>query len=209
MTTPKDNGDVSIPRVITPDGETQVLLHICCAVCAGSILESLVHSGIETTAFFYNPNIDTPEEYQRRKEEHLRYAEKLGVRCVDADYDPEHWAKAVEGLEEEPERGARCDRCFELRLIRAAQCAAKCSIPLLATTLGISRWKDLDQVNRAGERAVLHAPSVRFWACNWRRQGGSQRMSVVAKQETFYRQDYCGCVYSHRSPDDRNLGRTK
>ncbi len=193
-------GAESVPRIITPGGETRVLLHVCCAVCAASILETLVRSDIETTVFFYNPNIDTPEEYRKRKEEHLRYAATLGVPCVDGDYDPERWAESVKGLETEPERGARCDRCFELRLIQAARCAETLSIPLLATTLGISRWKDLDQVNRAGAQAVRQTPTVTFWACNWRRQGGSQRMALLAKREAFYRQNYCGCRYSRRSP---------
>ncbi|MDD2237442.1 MAG: epoxyqueuosine reductase QueH [Kiritimatiellae bacterium] len=184
------------PHLATPHGEDRVLLHICCAVCAGPILEMLKQSGIETIAFFYNPNIDSPEEYAKRKEEHLRYAQKLGVRVVDADYDPKCWAEAVRGLENEPERGARCDRCFEMRLTRAAQAAQQQGIPLLATTLGISRWKDVDQVNRAGERAVRKTPSVTFWPHNWRKKGGSPRMAELAREENFYRQNYCGCSYS-------------
>lgn len=183
-------------QIVPPHGEDRVLLHICCAVCAGPILEMLLHSGIEPIAFFYNPNMDTPEEYAKRKEEHLRYAQKLGVRVADADYDPACWADAVRGLEKEPERGARCDRCFEMRLTRAAQYAQKQGIPLLATTLGISRWKDVDQVNRAGERAVSLTPSVAFWPHNWRKQGGSPRMVELAHEEHFYRQNYCGCTYS-------------
>ena len=186
----------ALPQLAPPHGEGRVLLHICCAVCAGPILEMLLHSGIETTAFFYNPNIDSPEEYAKRKEEHLRYTQKLGVRVADADYDPSCWAEAVQGLEKEPERGARCDQCFEMRLTRAAHTAEHLGIPLLATTLGISRWKDVDQVNRAGERAVQHTPSVAFWPHNWRKQGGSPRMAELAREENFYRQNYCGCTYS-------------
>ncbi len=208
MNAPEVSAASGIPRVETPGGEKRVLLHVCCAVCAGSILESLVHSGIETTACFYNPNMDTPEEYRKRKEEHLRYAAKLGVLCVDDDYEPDRWAEAIRGLEQEPERGARCGRCFEMRLERAARCAEALGIPLLATTLGISRWKDLDQVNRAGEQAVRRTPSVRFWACNWRKQGGSQRLAVVAKQEAFYRQNYCGCLYSRQASAARASGGT-
>ena len=201
MNIPVANGAASIPHVIPPNGEKQVLLHVCCAVCAAPILEMLQHSGVETTVFFYNPNIDTAEEYNRRKEEHLRYARKLGLCVADADYDPDCWADAVRGLEEEPERGARCERCFEMRLERAAQCAAHWGIPVMATTLGISRWKDMEQVNRAGERAVRGTPSVTFWPCNWRKQGGSQRMSLLAREEAFYRQNYCGCTYSKQAAE--------
>jgi hypothetical protein len=188
----------------TPNDERKVLLHVCCAVCAGEVLEALSASGLHTTVFFYNPNVHPVEEYERRKQETLRFVDKLGIASIDADYDAENWFEVVRGHEDDPERGERCQLCFDMRLSRAAACAAAHRIPLLATTLGISRWKDLEMVNAAGAQAVAPYEGVAFWDFNWRKKGGSQRMSEIARRENFYRQDYCGCVFSRRT--DGELG---
>ena len=184
------------PALNPPNDAKQVLLHVCCAVCAGEIMEALQASKLEVTVFFYNPNIHPVEEYERRKAETIRFANKLGVPCADADYDADFWFEQIQGLEHEPERGLRCERCFSIRLQRAATFAAAHHIPLFATTLGISRWKDLAQVNRTGLQAAAQHPELLFWDMNWRKKGGSQRMSEIARREEFYRQDYCGCIFS-------------
>ncbi len=182
-----------------PDDARSVLLHSCCAPCAGSIMERLHQAELSVTVFFYNPNIHPFTEYCRRKEENRRFADKLGIPFVAGDYHQAPWFARTRGLEEEPERGRRCSACFALRLEESARQAARLGIPVIATTLGISRWKDLAQVDSCGNRAVSQVAGVDYWAVNWRKKGGAQRMIEVSRREEFYHQEYCGCLFSLRA----------
>ena len=186
------------PKLEIPNKEKKLLLHSCCAPCSGEIMEAVAASGIETTIYFYNPNIHPKEEYEIRKDENIRFAEKLGFHFIDADYDKDNWFDRVKGLEDEPERGERCTVCFDMRFERTALYAYENNFKIFATTLGISRWKDLDQINNSGLRAANRYNSLGFWDFNWRKQGGSSRMLEISKKEKFYKQEYCGCVYSLR-----------
>ncbi|MBR4524653.1 MAG: epoxyqueuosine reductase QueH [Bacteroidales bacterium] len=144
-------------KVEAPGGAREILLHACCAPCSGAILECLRESGIAPVVFFSNSNIYPRAEYDLRLVELRRYAELMGVELVEDAYDHDAWLAAVRGLEREPERGARCAACFRFRLSRAAQYAASRGLPVLATTLASSRWKDIDQVNEAGVEATATA----------------------------------------------------
>ena len=186
------------PKLETPNGESSLLLHSCCAPCAGEVMEAVAASDIDTTVYFYNPNIHPIEEYELRKEENKRYCEALGFKFIDADYDKDNWFDRIKGLEDEPERGERCTKCFDMRFERSALFAHENNFSLFATTLGISRWKYLDQVNNSGLRAANRYDNLAFWDFNWRKQGGSSRMIEISKREEFYQQEYCGCVYSLR-----------
>ena len=186
------------PQLKTPNGESSLLLHSCCAPCAGEIMEAVAASEIKTTVYFYNPNIHPLQEYELRKDENKRYCQKLGLDFIDADYDKDNWFKRIKGLENEPERGERCTKCFDMRFERSALYAHENNFFLFATTLGISRWKDLDQVNNSGLRAADRYSGLNFWDFNWRKAGGSPRMIEISKREEFYQQEYCGCVYSLR-----------
>ena len=186
------------PKLETPNGESSLLLHSCCAPCAGEVMEAVAASKIDTTVYFYNPNIHPIEEYELRKEENKRYCEALDFKFIDADYDKDKWFDRIKGLEDEPERGERCTKCFDMRFERSALFAHENNFSLFATTLGISRWKDLDQVNNSGLRAANRYDNLAFWDFNWRKQGGSSRMIEISKREEFYQQEYCGCVYSLR-----------
>ena len=191
------------PKLETPNGESSLLLHSCCAPCAGEIMEAVAASEIKTTVYFYNPNIHPIQEYELRKEENKRYCQKLGFNFIDADYDKDNWFKRIKGLENEPERGERCTKCFDMRFERSALYAHENNFSLFATTLGISRWKDLDQVNNSGLRAADRYSDLNFWDFNWRKAGGSPRMIEISKREEFYQQEYCGCVYSLRDTNKR------
>ena len=186
------------PKLETPNGESSLLLHSCCAPCAGEIMEAVAASDIDATVYFYNPNIHPIEEYELRKEENKRYCEALDFKFIDADYDKDNWFDRIKGLEDEPERGERCTKCFDMRFERSALFAHENDFSLFATTLGISRWKDLHQVNNSGLRAANRYDNLAFWDFNWRKQGGSSRMIEISKREEFYQQEYCGCVYSLR-----------
>ena len=190
------------PQLQTPNGEKKILMHSCCAPCSGEVMDAMVASGIETTIFFYNPNIHPRSEYELRKEENIRYAEKLGMEFVDADYDTDNWFERVRGLEQEPERGARCTVCFDMRFERTALYAAENGFNLISSTLGISRWKNMEQINSSGNRAVSRWDDMHYWTFNWRKQGGATRMIELSKREEFYQQEYCGCIYSLRDTND-------
>lgn len=183
---------------ILPSGAQRLLLHVCCAPCSCGILQLLLAQNIETTIFFYNPNIHPIEEYKRRKEEVIQYATKIGIPFVDADYDVETWIKVTKGHENDPERGVRCSKCFALRLERTAAYASEHGFPVIATSLTASRWKDYDQVTQAGQFSVVHFPNVVYCEYNWRKGDVPLQASIISRSEQFYRQKYCGCIYSFR-----------
>ena len=190
-----------------PMGETTVLLHTCCAPCSSAIIEALMKEGITPVIYYCNPNIYPYEEYEIRKNECTRYAQALGLEIVDADYDHENWLEAVKGMENEPERGGRCLKCFKLRLLRTALYAKERGIRVITTTLASSRWKSLDQINEAGSWAVGQVEdktippddrSVIWWDRNWRKGGLQERRLQILKEYDFYNQLYCGCEFSMR-----------
>lgn len=190
-------------RPEVPEGQREVLLHCCCAPCSSAIVECLLDNGIRPTLFFYNPNIYPREEYERRKAECIRHAERLGLDFIDGDYDHTLWQDAVRGLEGEPERGARCLRCFIVRLRVAARYAAAHGFRVLATTLASSRWKNLDQINEAGRTAAGEVEGVTFWEQNWRKGGLQERRRELIAEYRFYNQIYCGCEYSLRNSEEK------
>lgn len=185
-------------KLTLPNGESKLLLHSCCAPCSGEVMAALLASGIDYTIFFYNPNIHPRKEYELRKDENLRFAKQHNIPFIDADYDRDEWFKRAKGMEMEPERGIRCTMCFDMRFVRTALYAHEHGFNIFCSSLGISRWKDLDQINDCGVRAAAHYPGLTYWTFNWRKNGGSQRMLEISKEEKFYMQEYCGCVFSLR-----------
>ena len=184
-----------------PMEETKVLLHTCCAPCSSAIIECLMNNGITPVIYYCNPNIFPQEEYEIRKEECSRYAKALGLEIIDADYDHENWLQEVTGLENEPERGGRCLKCFKLRLLRTARYAAANGFRVITTTLASSRWKSLEQINEAGEWACAQLTEdgkrpVVWWDRNWRKGGLQERRLQILKEYDFYNQLYCGCEFS-------------
>lgn len=179
-----------------PTGVEQVLLHACCAPCSSAIVEWMLANHLQPTIFYYNPNIFPLEEYEIRKAESKRHAESLGINWIDADWDHKSWLCEICGLENEPERGARCQRCFDQRLRVAAEKAVELGINVFTTTLASSRWKRLDQIELAGKRAEEAVAGARFWAQNWRKGGLQERRNQLLKEYGFYNQQYCGCEFS-------------
>ena len=198
-------------EIQAPMGEKTVLLHTCCAPCSSAIIEALMQNGITPVIYYCNPNIYPQEEYEIRKNECTRYAQSLGLEIVDADYDHENWLDAVKSMENEPERGGRCLKCFKLRLLRTAQYASERGIKVITTTLASSRWKSLDQINEAGRWACLQLTARRssaaphdgiiWWDQNWRKGGLQERRLQIIKEYDFYNQLYCGCEFSIRKED--------
>ena len=193
-------------------GEKTVLLHTCCAPCSSAIIEALLQNGVTPIIYYCNPNIYPYEEYEIRKNECTRYAQSLGLEIVDADYDHEGWLAEMKGLEDEPERGGRCLKCFKLRLLSTARYAQERGIKIITTTLASSRWKSLDQINEAGQWAVDFSRlgvetvppddrQVIWWNQNWRKNGLQERRLQIIKEYGFYNQRYCGCEFSMRKDD--------
>ena len=199
-----------------PEDCNKVLLHACCAPCSSAIVEWMVANGIRPTIFYYNPNIYPREEYEIRKNESKRHAESLGLTWIDGDYDHEQWLRDVCGLEgaldpegrfqnemaKEPERGKRCELCFTLRLKATALKAKELGIKYFTTTLASSRWKSLEQIERAGHIAEQMVNGVTFWAQNWRKGGLYERRNQLLKEFNFYNQQYCGCEFSKRQREE-------
>lgn len=182
----------------------EILLHCCCAPCSSAILEWMLNNDVHPTLYYCNPNIFPEQEYIIRKNELTHYASRLGLRVIDDDHDPEwegwdnyhqNWKDAVCGLENEPERGARCLQCFKLRMLNTARIAKREGIESFTTTLASSRWKSLDQINEAG-RWAAEQYGLQFDERNWRKGGLQQRRNELLKENNFYNQLYCGCEYS-------------
>ena len=203
------------PAIMIPEGCSEVLLHACCAPCSSAIVEWMLNNAVRPTIFYYNPNIWPREEYEIRKQESKRHAESLGITWIDGDYDHERWGNFVRGyggsevcgydVAAEPERGRRCEQCFTLRLTETAKMAQELGIQYFATTLASSRWKSLEQIERAGLKAEKVVTGVKFWAQNWRKGGLQERRNQLLKEYGFYNQQYCGCEFSankkHESAD--------
>ena len=186
------------PKLTLPNGADKLLLHSCCAPCSGEVMEALLASGIDYTIYFYNPNIHPLKEYEIRKEENIRFAEKHGVPFIDADYDVDNWFERAKGMEYEPERGIRCTMCFDMRFERTALYAHEHGFKVISSSLGISRWKNMAQINDCGHRAAAHYPNIVYWDYNWRKGGGSQRMIEISKRERFYQQEFIPQAESRR-----------
>ena len=183
-------------KLVAPGGVEKVLLHTCCAPCSGAIIEAMLNNGIEPVIYYCNPNIYPLEEYEIRKNECSRYAEKLGLQIVDADNDHSVWLECVKGLETEPERGARCLKCFKLRLAACAKYAAENGFTVITSTLDSSRWKSHEQIAEAGNYAASLYENITYWDYNWRKGGLTARRAAIIKENDFYNQRYCGCEFS-------------
>ncbi|MDR2806298.1 MAG: epoxyqueuosine reductase QueH [Dysgonamonadaceae bacterium] len=175
-----------------------LLLHTCCAPCSAAVIEWLLKRDIYPALLFFNPNIYPQTEYEIRKNEWMRYAGRLKLECIDGDYDHSSWLQTIKGLENQPERGARCLACFKMRLLATAQLAHEKGFTQIATTLASSRWKSLEQIAEAGQWAVSRFPDMQFWDKNWRKDGLSERRRTLLQENGFYNQRYCGCEFSQR-----------
>ena len=173
-----------------------MLVHICCSVDSHFFMEKLQHEypDEKLIGFFYDPNIHPYSEYQLRYLDVQRSCNKLGIELIEGDYDFENWMDAVRGLEKEPEKGARCEVCFDRRFEVSAYKALELGEKTMTTTLLVSPQKSQDQLKKSGEN-FHQTHGVEFIAFDYRKNGGSNDQSVVSKQEQLYRQDYCGCIF--------------
>lgn len=183
----------------------RLLLHSCCAPCSSYVLEYL-SDYFEITVFYYNPNISPAEEYEKRaaEQQHLirEQPAKHPIHLVVGAYEPERFYAVSRGLEQVPEGGERCFRCFRLRLEEAAKMAAEGGFDYFATTLTISPLKNAQKLNEIGEELselykVEHLPS------DFKKKNGYKRSVELSALYGLYRQNYCGCVFSKRDAEER------
>jgi predicted adenine nucleotide alpha hydrolase (AANH) superfamily ATPase len=195
--------DVSSSPADAP--KPRLLLHACCAPCSSAVVERLVGS-YDVTIYFYNPNIHPHAEYVKRRDELERWCKEVaGVKYVVAAYDAKNWMENIKGLEQEPERGRRCNRCFRLRLERAAEYARARGYAVFTTVLSISPHKRHTHINRLG-MALGRRYGVEFYAANFKKQNGYKRSVELSREFGFYRQNYCGCVFSAAQTQGRARG---
>ncbi|HFE53086.1 MAG TPA: epoxyqueuosine reductase QueH [Bacteroidetes bacterium] len=178
----------------------RLLLHVCCAPDATVGFERLGQD-YDITAFFYNPNIHPRAEYELRASELERLCREMHVPLLAAPYDPERWFALTRGLEWEPEKGRRCDICFEMRLEATAAKAAELGFEYIAAVLTVSPHKLAQRINEIGLR-VAQKYGVTYLPTDLKKKDGFKRSVELSKQFKLYRQDYCGCIYSKR---DREL----
>lgn len=201
--------DRILERLEADGDKPSLLLHVCCAPCSSYVLEYLIPY-FDITLDYYNPNIAPESECDKRVAELKRLLEAMPggkeVALVVPAYDHSAFLKAVKGLESEPEGGARCERCFELRLREAAARAAEGDFDYYTTTLSISPLKDARLLNEIGEREGRRA-GVRYLPSDFKKRGGYQRSIELSKTYDLYRQDYCGCEYSRAERTMRKRGR--
>ena len=176
----------------------RLFLHCCCAPCSSYVTEYL-HQFFDITVFFYNPNITEKEEYEKRKAELKRYLSEVdygaGISMFDADYDPDSFFEAAKGLENEPERGARCEKCFRLRLSKTAEVAKQNGFELFCTTLSISPHKDADLLMKIGEEFAREY-GLSYLQSDFKKKNGYKRSIELSVEYDLYRQNYCGCIFS-------------
>ena len=194
----KVNYDLELERLIEKNEKQEkrvkLLLHACCAPCSSYCIE-LLKNHFEITVFFYNPNMDTLEEYNKRAEEQKRFCALQGVNCVIENYNKQDFLSLVKGLENEIEGGARCEKCFSLRLNKTAKRAKENGYDYFATTLTVSPLKNSDHINRIGFDAEKLV-GAKYLPTDFKKRGGYLKSVELSKEFGLYRQNYCGCEFS-------------
>ena len=175
-----------------------LLLLSCCAPCSAGVIKKLAEEGKPFSVLFFNPNIAPAEDYLCRLKANKKVCEHFGINFIEIPPDHNTWLKDVaQGFEQEPERGARCKRCFLYRLKKTAKYAKENGFTEFSSVLGISRYKDLESVNAAAE-IVQKEFDIVYDFNNWRKNSGEQEGIKLAKSLNLYIQNYCGCEFSKR-----------
>lgn len=200
------NYDKEMLKIINGLNEKKkLLLHSCCGPCSTSVIEKL-KDYFDITILYYNPNIEPLEEYEKRKQEQLKVIHKLNLNYLDCDYDNEAFKKISKGLEQAPEGGARCSRCFYLRLEQTALKAKEYNFDYFTTTLTVSPYKNSKLINEIGLN-LAQKYNIPYLVSDFKKREGYKRSIELSREYDLYRQNYCGCFYSLeyiKKEDDNN-----
>lgn len=176
----------------------KLLLHSCCAPCSSHVI-SVLTKLFDITILYYNPNIEPIEEYEKRKEEEIRFINEYPninkLDYIDCDYDSDKFKNIAKGLEDVPEGGARCFKCYLLRMEYTAKKAKESHYDYFATTLTVSPLKNSQKLNEIGEELAI-TYNIPYLYSDFKKKEGYKHSIELAKEYNLYRQDYCGCIYS-------------
>ena len=200
----KVNYSLKTEEIIKKNKREQVmpslLLHACCAPCSSACLEYL-NGNFDMTVFYYNPNISPESEFQKRLGEEKRLVSEMPlskeIRVIEGEYNYGDFLEAVKGLEDIPEGGERCFKCYRLRLEKTARLAKEQGFDYFCTTLSISPLKNSQRINEIGE-AVAEQYGVQWLPSDFKKKEGYKRSIELSKQYGLYRQNFCGCVFSKK-----------
>ena len=193
--------DNIIEQVKNESKKSKLLLHVCCAPCSSYVLEYLTKY-FDITVFYYNPNISSKEEYNKRLKEEQRFVKEYpfdyDITVIDGKYDNDKFEETIKGLEQEKEGGARCFKCYRLRLEESAKYAKEKGFDYFTTTLTISPYKNSSKLNEIGHD-LEEEYGVKYLYSDFKKKNGYKRSIELSHEYNLYRQDYCGCVYSIRN----------
>ena len=197
----KVNYDAEMQKIIALNKERGVkpklLLHACCAPCSTACLDKVM-ADFAVTVFFYNPNMDGKEEYDKRAKEEIRLCERFSIPVVVDNYEPNEFYSEIKGLENEKEGGKRCEKCFYLRLKKTAEYAKGKGFDYFTTTLTLSPLKDAELLNTLGQK-IAEKTGVSFLPSDFKKRDGYKKSVEMSKELSLYRQNYCGCVFSKKA----------
>lgn len=177
----------------------RILLHSCCAICASGILKQLLAKGFSPTLFFYNPNIWPKNEYQKRKKAIENLAKIFSLKLEVGKYEPEKWFEKIKRYQKEKEGGKRCKICFCFRLSETVNFAKDNSFPFFSTTLIASPYKSEKIITKIAKNiAGQNISFISFKELEISKERNWQLSNSFAKKYNFYRQKYCGCLFSIR-----------
>ena len=180
------------------DGKKRLLLHSCCGPCSSYVITYLTKF-FDITILYYNPNIFPYNEYLKRKEEQIRLINEIDTEnsldIIDCDYDNDLYEKLIKGLEQEPERGKRCNVCYLMRLDKTAAIAKENGYDFFCTTLSVSPYKNANLINEYGS-SLEDKYRVRWLYSDFKKKDGYKQSILLSQKYNLYRQNYCGCIYS-------------
>lgn len=198
--------DKTLEEITEKGLKPSLLLHTCCAPCSSYVLEYLTKY-FNITIYYYNPNINTTEEFQKRANEQIRLINEMNlsnsVKYIIADYDNSEFEKTINGLENEVEGGKRCFKCYRLRLEQTCKYAKENNFDYFTTSLSISPYKNSSKLNEIGEELEKEY-NINYLRADFKKKDGYKRSIELSKIYNLYRQDYCGCIYSKKSKEDLN-----
>ena len=190
-----------LKELVTITTPKKILLHSCCAPCSSHVISFLTNY-FDITILYYNPNISPIEEYNKRKEEQIRLINTINTKnkidILDCDYDNDIYEEKIKGYESCPERGARCNICFKLRLEKTAILAKENNYDYFCSTLTVSPYKNASPINQIGYD-LSQKYDIKWLYSDFKKENGYKKSIELSKEYNLYRQDYCGCIYSKKT----------
>ena len=191
------NYDVEMNNIIKNlKYKPKLLLHSCCAPCSTTCIERL-KDYFDITIIYYNPNIEPISEYEKRKQEQIKIIKLYNIKYVDCDYDNDLFRNMANGLENIPERGIRCHKCYRLRLDYVANFAKNNGYDYFCTTLTVSPYKLSNVINEIGFD-LEKKYNIKYLCSDFKKQNGYKKSIELSNKYGLYRQNYCGCIYSRK-----------